>query len=212
MLMNVSSLFGKESFMKDTEKAAKKFVCNLPYQKSTHAFILSYPLSFVNGKSGAARYVKYVNFYSTEPQGKLNRDTFIDLVVFPVVDNVVGRGMAPLKGMLYVRGARQLESPHATKLLADNAQLMTSAAITRAINLSVEKGPTNINKDDVKQFAQCCFIQMTCDAVDEGLIKPLVQMTAGDDSEWIGLATHTGLKIVFHSLFTGMVVKNKTAQ
>jgi len=201
MLMNVSSVFGTNWKIQENgmEKAR---------QKSTQALPLAALIYFLYDGGAAARYGKYVKYYPTKKEGKKNVDTAIDLLVFPLVDSAVGRVMAPVKKLAYIRCATQHMSPYAAESLLDNAQLITSAAITQTINLSVEKGPTKIDKDDVQKFGKACLIQMSCEAVDQAVIKPLVQMTVGDDTSLIGWVVHGGLNMAFFSLFTGMVVKN----
>jgi hypothetical protein len=209
VLMNVSNIFGTSWNAKDAQKAAQNFVYDCPYKKSTHAFILSYPLRFVNGKKGAGGGGGGASFYPTKPLGQLDRDTAIDLVVFPVIDNAVGRIMTPLKCLAHIRGATQHVSPHATEFILNNAQLVTSAAITRAIGIGAGKGFNSVGQEDVKLFGKCFLTQVSCDAVDEAMIKPLVKMTVGDDNSLIGWAVHVGLNMAFVNLFTSMVVKNK---
>lgn len=204
-LIVVSTLFGTTPplFGKDDNLTwAKNRLKAKPYEKTSQAFVLSYAVRYINGRDGAARYNKYVQFYTQSPESKMNKDTLIDLAVFPVVDYVVGYAMIPVKGLVYTRGVTQKVSPHALHFGLNNLQLATSAAITRSIHMGVEQG-LKIDKNGIKNFGKTCATQVACDAVDEMVIQPLVQMVAGDDSTWTGLGTHILANIAFVSCFAG---------
>lgn len=186
-LISASTLFGKND---DMFAQSIDWVKYQSKQKTSQAFLLSYGIRYINGHDGAVRYKKYMQFYVQSPESKLNRDTLIDLGVFPVVDYVVGYPMVLVKGLVYARGTTKKVSPHALHFVLNNTQLATSAAITKFIHLGAEKGLSKINQQDIKNFGTACATQVACDAVDEMVIQPLVQMAVGDDSTWAGLGAH----------------------
>lgn len=204
-LISLPTIFGTTPLVgkNDMFTQSKDWLKAQPYQKTSQAFLLSYGIRYINGHDGAVRYKKYMQFYTGKKfESRLDRDTLIDLAIFPAVDYVVGYAMIPVKGLVYVRGTTQKVSPHAMNFMLNNLQLAASAGITKFIHLGAEK-KFEIKSQDIKNFGKACATQVTCDAVDEAVIQPLVQMAVGDDSTWVGLGVHSLANMALVYYFVG---------
>jgi hypothetical protein len=164
----------------------RKTINELPYQKSVQARFLSYLV--YNDKESAARYVKNAEFYGRKSKSILDKDSLIDLAVYPLVDNFIGCGMTKVTGIAYIYGATKYISPSTIKFFSNNTQLITSAALTKGVSIHAEKGLSKINNNDFKNFGKSCIAQVGCDAIDEFVIKPAVIMVIGDENSWTASA------------------------
>jgi len=144
---------------------------------------------FFNNKKAAARYVKHSEFYAKKSNRYFVKDNIIDLVGYPIVDNLVGRGMRNLNQMDCVQMVTKNISADNREFLAENIQLVTSSGIVKLIQIESDKGIGNANSADAKNFAKSCAAQVGCDVVDEYLIKPTVETVIGDvNHSWSGWA------------------------
>lgn len=135
-------------------------------------------------QEAATRYIKHAEFYAKKSNRTWINDSIVDLVIYPAVDNVVGRGMSKLNQIESVHVATENFSKSNRKFIANNVQLISSAAIVQGTRLAYDN-ENDITQQDIKNFGKCCAAQVGCDVVDEFLVKPAVEAYVGNcDASW----------------------------
>jgi hypothetical protein len=181
-LANVSGVVkAKKSNFESIQKVVKK----LPYQRANQAYLIS--LIVLNDKELEIRYIKNAEFYARKSKYILDKDNLVDLVLYPVVDTVVGNGMSKLNEIECVHNAMNNISPSNRKFLLNNVQLITSAVFTKLISIETTKGLDKANGDDVKNFGKACAAQVGCDVADEYVVRPAVKMLVDDENSWTAI-------------------------
>ncbi|HLJ31161.1 MAG TPA: hypothetical protein VKU36_01875 [Candidatus Babeliales bacterium] len=179
------------------------------WKKATEAAVV---FSFLrtNGmdKGVANRGHRHACFYSTKrSEDFLSKENAIDYGLYPIVDIVVGQGMSKLDGIESIHALTNNISKGNREFLANNIQLITSAAIIEALRIDSQKGMNNIDYNDAKKFGKACATQVGVDAVNGYIIAPAVKKLVKDEDSWTALGLQLAGSYVLSSVIQQHISK-----
>jgi hypothetical protein len=153
-------------------------------------------------KGVANRGFTHACFYSTKrSEDFLSKENAIDYGLYPIVDIVVGQGMSKLDGIESIHALTNNISKGNREFLANNIQLITSAAIIEALRIDSQKGMNNIDYNDARKFGKACATQVGVDAVNGYIIAPAVKKLVKDEDSW----TAFGLELAGSYLLSSVI-------
>jgi hypothetical protein len=151
------------------------------------------------------RGLRHAMFYSPKRANDFfSQDNALDYIVYPIVDVAIGQGMSKLNSVEPINALTKNISKDNKEFLANNVQLIASAGIIKAIRIDSQKGISNVNGNDIKNFGKNCAMQVGCDAVEEFIVEPAVRKLVKDQNSWTAL----GLRLVGYGVLAEIIKNN----
>jgi hypothetical protein len=124
---------------------------------------------------------KYLHWYSNNNDLKTAKDILVNMGTYKCSEFIVEKGMDKISEYDSVKQITEKISPKDRQFIANNGNLLFSAAGTRLVNVIKKEGLDGVNTTNALNFTKDATTQIGCYATEAYLLNPIADKVMGKE-------------------------------